>query len=122
MSNYYLGQSPNDILGDSPRYFYALRKNENGSLFLVKNDQLTEVENIEINKTGRFEDNYTDFESGVDFFEGINVNHETMFENLRYPQYKWDSRSYLYYIDNDGQLVVRINQGYVYPSGLSEEE
>lgn len=122
MSNYYLGTSPADILGDNPRYFYALRKNENGSLFFLKNDQLTEVESIEINKSGNQNQNYTDFENGVDFYEGINVNHEAMFENLKYPQYRWDTRSVLYYIDAEGQLVARINQGYQYPTGLSEEE
>jgi hypothetical protein len=122
MSNYYLGKSPVDLLGDNPRYFYALRKNENGSLFFLKNDQLTESEAIEINKPGNLNDNYTDFENNVDFYEGINVNHEVIFKNLKYPQYRWDNRSILYYIDNEGQLVARLNQGYQYPEGISEEE
>jgi hypothetical protein len=122
MSNYYLGTSPTDLLGDNPRYFYALRKNSNGSLFFVKSDQLTSSESLEINLPGNLEGNYTDFETGVDFFEGINVNHEQIFENLKYPQYRWDSKSVFYYIDNEGQLVARINRGYQYPEGLSEEE
>ena len=33
-SNYYLGRSPEDTLGDSPRYWYALRRNEDGELFI----------------------------------------------------------------------------------------
>lgn len=121
MSNYYLGTSPVDVLGTDPRYFYALRKNENGSLFFTKNDQLTEDEALEVNFPGNSLDNYTDFESGVDFFEGINVNHEVMFKNLKYPQYRWDNRSMVYFIDSEGQLVARINRGYNYPEGLSEE-
>ena len=121
MSNYYLGTSPETLLGDSPRYFYALRKNENGSLFFVKNDNLTNPQSIEINNIGELEDNYNDFEEGVDFFEGINVNHQQMFANLKYPQYRWDNRNVLYYIDSEGQLVVRINQGYTYPTGVSED-
>jgi hypothetical protein len=122
MSNYYLGTSPTDLLGDNPRYFYALRKNANGSLFFVKSDQLTDTDSLEINKIGNQEDNYTDFETGVDFFEGINVNHEVIFKNLKYPQYRWDSKSVIYYIDNEGQLVARLNRGYQYPEGISEDE
>jgi hypothetical protein len=122
MSNYYLGTSPENILGNTPRYFYALRKNENGSLYFIKNDNLKENQSIDINSVGESEDNYNDFEVGVDFYEGINVNHIAEFANLKYPQYRWDNRSMLYYIDNDGQLVVRLNQGYTYPTGISEEE
>ena len=120
MSNYYLGQSPDLILGDTPRYFYALRRNENGSLFLVKNDNIKDGQSIEINDPGASEDNYNDFEVGVDFYEGLNVNHQQMFANLKYPQYRWDNRSILYYINAEGELVARINQGYVYPTGISE--
>ena len=122
MSNYYLGTSPENILGNTPRYFYALRKNENGSLYFVKNDNIKDGQVININNLGNLEDNYNDFEEGVDFYEGINVNHIAEFANLKYPQYRWDNRSILYYIDNDGQLVVRLNQGYTYPTGVSEEE
>lgn len=121
MSNYYLGTSPENILGGTPRYFYALRKNENGSLYFVKNDNIKDGQVIDINVSGRLEDNYNDFEVGVDFFEGINVNHEQMFDNLKYPQYRWDNRPIFYYIDEEGQLIARINQGYSYPTGVSEE-
>ena len=121
MNNYYLGTSPESVLGNTPRYFYALRKNENGSLFLLKNDNLKDSGSIEVNDVGPLEDNYNDFEVGVDFFEGINVNHQQLFGNLKYPQYRWDSRNIVYYVDSEGQLVVRINQGYVYPTGVSED-
>ena len=60
-----------------------------------------------------------DFESGVDFFEGIKADHEVEYDNLKYTQYRWDNRSILYYIDAQGQLVQRINQGYSYPTGVS---
>ena len=39
-SPYYLGQSPDEALGDSPRYWYALRRNDDGELFLLRSDQL----------------------------------------------------------------------------------
>lgn len=120
MSNYYLGSAPEQVLGDTPRYFYALRKNQNGSLFLVKNDNIKDGQSIDINNPGATEDNYNDFEVGVDFYEGVNVNHQQMFANLKYPQYRWDNRSIVYYVNADGELVARINQGYTYPTGVSE--
>lgn len=119
-NTYYLGTAPEDVLGSTPRYWYGIRKNENGSLFLVKNDNITDSASIDVNEIGDLEDNYNDFEVGVDFYEGINVNHERMFANLKYPQYRWDNRSILYYIDSEGQLVARINQSYTYPTGVSE--
>lgn len=120
MSNYYLGTSPELVLGDTPRYFYALRRNENGSLYFVKNDNIKDGQSIEINEPGDSEGNYTDFEVGVDFYEGVNVNHQQVFDNLKYPQYRWDNRSILYYVNAQGELVARVNQGYTYPTGVSE--
>lgn len=121
MSNYYLGNSVADTLGSNSRYFYGLRRNSNGSLFFARNDQLTDQDAIEINFPGDPLENYNDFEANVDFFEGLNVNHEVMFENLKYPQYRWDNKSVLYFIDEEGQLVARTNRGYEYPTGLSED-
>lgn len=120
-NNYVLGNDPQTLLGDSPRFFYGLRKNENGSIFLQRIDQIKDKESVQINEPGNPEDNYNDFEVGVDFFEGIDVNHNTVFENLKYQQYKWDSRSIFYYVDSDGQLVARINQGHNYDNNDSED-
>ena len=39
-STYYLGQSPDEALGDSPRYWYALRRNSDGELFLYRSGLL----------------------------------------------------------------------------------
>lgn len=108
------------MLGNTPRFFYALRRDQNGSLYFVKNDNIKEGMMIEINRPGNESDNYNDFEVGVDFFEGVNANHQQVFENLNYPQYRWDNRPIFYYIDSEGNLIARINQGYTYPSGVSE--
>lgn len=120
-NNYVLGNDPYTRLGDTPRFFYGLRKNENGSLFLQRNDQLKSNDAIELNHPGDEAGNYNDLETGVDFYEGIDVNHNTVFENLKYQQYRWDDRAIFYYIDNEGQLVARINNGYTYDSGASED-
>jgi hypothetical protein len=118
-STYYLGTSPDEALGDSPRYWYAIRRNADGELFLLLSDQLIDKDTIELNIPGALAENFEDFEPGVDYFEGITAAHETEYENLVWPQYRWDNRSMLYYIDSEGRLVQRINQGYTYPTGHS---
>ena len=118
-SNYYLGRDPIDTLGQSPRYWYALRRNQDGELFIVRSDQLTDKDAYEINIPGDPADNFEDFEPGVDFFDGVDAEHEPEFENMFYPQYRWDDRSIFYYVDSQGQLIQRINQGYTYPTGTS---
>lgn len=118
--NYYLGQNPEGTLGNTPRFFYGLRKSENGSLYFQRSDQIKGEESIEVNLPGEEIDNFNDFESGVDFFEGVDVNHSVVFKNLKYPQYRWDNRSILYYINDNGELIAKINQGHTYQDGVSE--
>jgi hypothetical protein len=118
-SPYYLGTSPEEALGNSPRYWYAIRRNEDGELFLLRSDQLKDKDSIELNRPGVPLENFEEFEPGVDYFDGIAADHEIEHENLVWTQYQWDNRSILYYIDQDGRLVQRINQGYTYPTGHS---
>jgi hypothetical protein len=118
-SNYYLGRDPVETLGDSPRYWYALRRNEDGELFIVRSDQVSDKEAYSINLPGAIEENFEDFEPGVDYFDGTAEDHEPVYNNMYYTQYRWDDRSIFYYVDNQGMLVQRINQGYTYPSGIS---
>ena len=118
-STYYLGTTPSEGLGESPRYWYALRRNEDGELFLVRSDQIIDRDSYELNIPGPSEEDFENFESGVDYFDGLNEEHELINDNMRYPQYKWDNRSLFYYVDNEGMFVVRINKGYAYPNGIS---
>lgn len=118
-ANYYLGTSPEQSLGDSPRYWYALRRNSDGELYVVRSDQLIDSEDYEINIPGPPADNFEDFEPGIDYFEGIAENHEPEYANMFYTQYKWDNRSIFYYVDEEGQLVQRIFKTYSYPQGIS---
>ena len=118
-STYYLGTSPDEALGDSPRFWYALRRNSDGELFLLRSDQLRDKDSIELNLPGAPAENFEDFEPGVDYFEGIAADHEVEYNNLLYPQYRWDNRTILYYVDSEGRLTQRINQGYTYPTGHS---
>jgi hypothetical protein len=119
-STYYLGTSPDEALGDSPRYWYALRRNEDGELFLYRSDQLKDKDSVELNIPGDPAETFEDFEPGIDYFEGIADDHEIEYENLVWVQYRWDNRNMLYYIGQDeGRLIQRINQGYIYPEGTS---
>jgi hypothetical protein len=118
-NNYYLGQSIEQVLGDSPRFLYLLRRNQDGELFLLRSDQLKDKDSITINEPGDILENFEGFESGEDYFEGITEEHEPAFENLVWPQYKWTNQSILYYVDEQGQFVKRLNQNYVYPPGIS---
>jgi hypothetical protein len=117
--NYYLGTTPLQSLGQSPRFLYMLRRNEDGELFLLRSDQLKDKDSIELNSPGSREENFEDFEAGVDFFEGIDSDHNFEYENLVWTQYRWDNRNTLYYINSEGQFVQRINQSYSYPDGIS---
>jgi len=115
---YYIGQTPDQVLGDTPRYFYGLRRSDNGDLYLGKVDQILSQDAIEINTLGDQSQNFEEFEVGIDFFEGRDVEHNKILENLNYEQYRWDDRNMYYYIDDDGQLVVRVGANYTYPSGI----
>jgi hypothetical protein len=118
-SNYYFGRTPEDTLGQSPRYWYALRRNEDGELFLVRSDQILDRDAYELNIPGPPEEDFDSFVVGTDYLDGIDVNHEKVKENQFYPQYRWDERSLFYYIDEEGMFVQRINKGYSYPDGIS---
>jgi len=117
-STHYLGQEPNvsELLGEGqPRYFYALRRKNNGTLFFAKIDQLKDVDTITINAPGASPDDFTEFEYGVDFFDGrLEADHSRPYSNLEWDQYRWDNKNMYYYVNEQGELVVRINQAYVY--------
>ncbi len=121
MSNpYYAGSvSLNDILGQGQsRYFYGLRRDDQGMLYFGKVDQVTGNDAIVINVEGLTENNFEEFEYGVDFFDGrLEEDHTRPFKNLYWDQYRWDNKNISYYIDTNGIFVVRVNQAYTYPAG-----
>jgi len=119
---YFVGNdaSLSNVLGEgNPRYFYALRRDEEGLLYFAKVDQLTDTGLVTINNSGLTENDYTDFEYGVDFFDGrLLEDHSRPYSNLQWDQYRWDNKNVYYYINTAGELIVRINQAYVYPPEL----
>jgi hypothetical protein len=119
--SYYIGTSPEAVVnGFIKRYFYGLRRNDDGELFLIRVDQLRGEGSVVVNDIGIGENNFLDFEEGIDFLEGIDADHNIVHPNLRYTQLKWDGRLLTYYIDpTDGQFIARISQDYSYPENIS---
>ena len=76
--SYFIGITPSDINQSFiKRYLYGLRRNEDGELFFISIDQLgTDDDEIVINEIGTGDDNYPFFEEGIDFLEGITIDHE----------------------------------------------
>jgi hypothetical protein len=107
----YIGQSViNTIKTHKDRFFYGLRRTEDGELYLAKVDQMSPNDSVTINDAGAVSANLPDWSEGQDFFDGRDVDHEKVYENLRYEQYRWDDINLYYYINAEGELVVRINQ------------
>ena len=121
--SYYIGTSPSEVLnGFIKRYFYGLRRNDDGELFLVVSDQLGagEANSVVINDIGPEIGNFPDFEEGIDFLDGVDEDHNVVYSNLRYQQIKWEGRALLYYIEPEtGHFVQRISEAYTYPTGNS---
>jgi len=114
MSNqWFTGQTITQTIEDNlgERYFYGLRRTDDGELFLGKLDQLSLNDTIAINKEGDPVDNYTELDEGGELFEGRDYAHNLTYKNLNYEQFRWDDANLFYYVNEEGELVVRINQG-----------
>lgn len=115
---YYAGGelSLNDILGEgNPRYFYGLQRTDDGTLYFYKIDQLKDFDTLTLNQPGPNDGNFENFEYGIDFFDGrLATDHSRPYPNLTFDQYRFDGKNCYYYINSNGELVVRINQAYTY--------
>jgi hypothetical protein len=119
MSNY-SGTTPDHINGAIPdRYFYGIRRTDDGELFIGKMDQMSTTDNVTINNPGDPTKNYPNFDEGQDFYEGRDVNHNLVYENLNYEQFKWDGRNISYYVNAEGELVARVNHSFTYDENSS---
>ena len=106
-----VGQDTNVYLenGVKDRYFYGLRRTDEGELYIGKVDQLSANDPVTINLPGNIDDNYKEFDQGYDFYEGRDLNHSKPFVNLKYEQFRWDDVNLNYYINDEGEFVVRLN-------------
>ena len=118
----YIGNTPENIYnGISSRYMYGLRRTDQGELFVGKLDQASNDGSIELNKPGLPQDNFNNFQEGQDFFEGRNVNHDLVYENLNYEQFRWDDKNIFYYVDAEGVLTARLGKAVTYDDGSSSD-
>lgn len=118
----YIGNTYSDALaGVGKKYFYGLRRTDDGELFIGKIDQLSPTDSLIVNKPGDSDQNYQNFSEGQDFYEGRNINHDIVYENLNYEQYKWDDKNIFYYVDDEGQLTARVGQAYTYDNTVSSD-
>lgn len=115
---YYVGGeiSLNEVLGEgNPRFFYALRRGDDNILYFSKIDQIKDEDTITLNVPGSTDNNFESFEYGIDFFDGrLASDHSRPYPNLAFDQYRWDGKDCYYYINAQGELVVRINKSYPY--------
>jgi hypothetical protein len=120
---YYIGNETPiaELLGEgNPKFFYGLRRTDDGLLYFGKIDQLAdnqEADVITINVAGPNAENFEDFSYGTDYFDGrLQSDHSRPYENLYWDQYRWDTKNCYYYINANGELVARVNKEYIYPA------
>lgn len=102
------------------RFFYAIRRNEDGEIFLAKVDQAKKGDSVTIFTGEVSADTLQNFEDGQAFFEGRDVYHELVYpDTLKYEQYKWDDKNVFYYVDDDGYFTLVVNENHVYDDTTS---
>jgi hypothetical protein len=119
-SLYYVGDVAYSILGNDPRYLYALRREEDGTLYLNRFDQIGAETWVVNTPGGDPAEDYNDFTFNVDFLDGRNPDKTIEYDNLIYEQWRFDPRFVAYYINEDGYLVARVGRDFDYPANLLE--
>jgi len=104
------------------RYFYGLRRTDAGELYMVKADLLKLEDGVQLNRPGNVDENYNNWSRGEDFFDGRDQQHRKVYPNLVYEQYKWDGRNLFYYVNNEGELVLKVNEAHTYPGYVEPYE
>lgn len=112
-SRFYVGNTPRKLAADSrsQRYFYGLRSAD-GELILGKVDSWDANDGVQVNRIG--DDPTQDFPyfvPGQDFFEGRDEGHASRYGSLIYDQYKFTDGDFNYYVDDNGELTLRVYQG-----------
>lgn len=110
---YYVGQTPEQMLKKhrGARFFYGIRA-EGDELIITKLDALDANDIVIINKIGDDPtQDFLSFRDEEDFFEGRDEFHNSRYGNLKYEQWKWTDADYTYYVDDNGELTLRVYQG-----------
>jgi len=111
---YILGKSVEEYNNPSVTYLYALRRTEDGDLYMLKsNIDSRSTFSIEFFGDDGIPTAFSDFEfPGDDYFEGRGTDHELLYDSadVKYEQWKWVDRTQSYYIDNNGYLILNIGE------------
>jgi hypothetical protein len=96
--------------GLSPSYFYRLTRDATGYLVFTKVDLVADSTEVVVNDQENF-----DISSDAVVIN-IDADHELINELAGHSQYKIKPEDLLYFINENGDLIVRINGSYDYPA------
>jgi len=111
----YVGAGPSAL--EQKSYFYGLKRDDAGNLYFGKVDLTSTSDSVtlvDLTKRSGTEAQYEFPGVGSDYFEGRNADHTLVNPSLNYEQYKWTAENMYYFLNDQGQLVLRINNTYSY--------
>jgi len=103
---YILGKSVAEFNDPSSTFLYALRRTEDGDLYLLK---INENDGSVIELFGEnIPDAFAEYSLGDDFFEGRGEDHVLDYatSDVKYEQWKFLNSEQTYYIDSDGYFTL----------------
>jgi len=103
---YILGKSVAEFNEPSTTFLYALRRTEDGDLYLLK---VNENDKSNVNLFGEtIPSQFADYALGDDFFEGRGEDHVLDYTtaDVKYEQWKFVNSEQTYYIDSDGYFTL----------------
>lgn len=107
-SPYVLGKSIDEFKNSPGTYLFALRRTEDGDLYLLKS-KLTEAGDSAQLFGDDMPAEFIDYDfPGDDFFDGRGADKELEFstDDVKYEQWKWEDSIRSYYLDTDGNFVL----------------
>jgi len=105
--------------GLPPNYFYRLSRDSSGYLVFTKVDLNADGTEVVINTNASItaEGDQQSFDISSDAVViNIDANHELINQAAGHSQYKIKPEDLLYFINENGDLIVRINGSYDYPA------
>lgn len=105
--------------GLPPSYFYKLSRDTTGYLVFTKVDLNADGTAIVVNNNalGTAPDQQQQFDIGSDVVViNVDADHEIINSAAGHSQYKIKPEDLVYFINDNGDMIVRINGGYDYPT------
>lgn len=105
--------------GLPPSYFYKLSRDATGYLVFTKVDLNADTTAVVVNNnsvdTGAEQQQQFDIGSDV-VVVNVNADHEIIDSAAGHSQYKIKPEDLVYFINDNGDMIVRINGSYDYPT------